>query len=188
MIQYKIGDATRPHQDSRGQYQIGEALGTPLPSRERPRIIIHCCNDQGAWGKGFVLALSQHWPLAEEAYRQWHTAQHNPVDHLWPGRVETSGPFKLGEVQFVLVGPRLWVGSIIGQHGIRIVNGKPPIRYEAIQDGLKKVYRWTQIHEGSVHMPRMGSGLSGGRWDAVEKLVKVELAVKGVDVTVYDLA
>jgi len=168
MIQYKVGDAT-------------------LPEVSGPKLIIHCCNDQGGWGRGFVLALSERWPLAEDAYRQWSRAQHNPVDHLFSGQTETSGPFKLGEVQFVLVGPKLWVANIIGQHGVGIVNGRPPIRYDAIQAGLKKVYRWTQIHKGSVHMPRMGSGLAGGRWDAVEKLVNVELAVKGVDVTVYDL-
>ena len=169
MIQFIKGDAT-------------------LPQGSGPKIIVHCCNDVGAWGAGFVLALSERWPLAEDAYKQWAKAQHNPVDHLFPDRCETSGPFKLGEAQFVLVGPKLWVANLIGQHQVGMgPNNRPPIRYEAIQAGLKKVYRHTQIHGASVHMPRMGSGLAGGRWDAIEKLVNVELATKGVAVTVYDL-
>ena len=169
MIQYVTGDAT-------------------LPKAEGGKIIVHCCNDIGGWGAGFVVALSARWPFAEECYRQWHKAQHNPVDHLYPDRCETSGPFKLGEVQFVLVGPKLWVANLIGQHRVGMgPDNRPPIRYDAIQAGLKKVYRHVQIHSASVHMPRMGAGLAGGRWDAIEKLVLAELAVRGVAVTVYDL-
>lgn len=157
------------------------------PQGSGPKLVVHNVNSKGYWGKGFVLALSSRWPLAEETYHLW--AQKKPVDETFPGRCETSGPFQLGEAQFVLVGPRLWVGSIIGQHGIGMgPNNRPPIRYDALQQGLKKVYRHTQSHHGmTVHMPRMGSGLAGGRWDAVEKLVSVELAMKGVHVTVYDL-
>jgi hypothetical protein len=41
-INYLKGDATFP-----------EAKGT--------KIICHICNDLGAWGKGFVLAISKRW-------------------------------------------------------------------------------------------------------------------------------
>lgn len=168
-IQFKIGDAT-------------------MPQGSGPKIIVHCCNDIGAWGAGFVVALSKRWPLAEEAYRAWYAAQQNPVDPPFKGQVDTSGPFRLGEVQLVLVGPKLWVANLIGQHHVGMgPDNRPPIRYDAIQAGLKKVYRLVQIHGAGIHMPRMGSGLAGGRWDAIEKLVAAELSVKGVDVTVYDL-
>lgn len=166
MISYKTGDAT-------------------MPQGSGPKVIVHCCNDIGAWGRGFVVALSKRWPLAESAYRQWFE-NGKPVTS---DQIDTSGPFKLGETQFVLVGPKLWVANIIGQHRIDMgPNNRPPIRYEAIQAGLKKVYRHAQIHSGmTVHMPRMGAGLAGGRWDAVEKLVMAELATKGIHVTIYDL-
>ncbi len=36
-------------------------------------------------------------------------------------------------------------------------------------------------------MPRMGAGLAGGNWVAIEKLIRHELSDKGISVTVYDL-
>jgi hypothetical protein len=39
----------------------------------------------------------------------------------------------------------------------------------------------------TVHMPRIGCGLAGGRWEEVGAIVEEELASRGVAVTVYDL-
>ncbi len=172
-INYARGDATKPNGSG-------------------PRLILHCANDAGLWGKGFVLALSKRWPFAEEAYRAWAAMEKSNICESikpeWIDRVCTTGPLQLGEVQLVLVAPKLWIANLIGQHGIEMwPDNRPPIRYDAIQHGLQKVYRYVQIHSASVHMPRMGSGLAGGNWSAVEKLVQVELATKGVSVTVYDL-
>lgn len=167
MINYLRGDAT-------------------LPLGDNPKIITHCCNDAGLWGAGFVLALSERWPFAEEAYRQWFTGAAQP--EAWEGRVETSGPFGLGEVQLVLVGPKLWVANLVGQHGVGMGPGnRPPIRYDALQKGLVKVSRHANIHLAEVVMPRMGAGLAGGRWDAIETMIRAELVAKGSAVTVYDL-
>jgi O-acetyl-ADP-ribose deacetylase (regulator of RNase III) len=55
-IAYHTGDATRP---------VGRGN----------KIIAHVCNDQGRWGKGFVMAISARWPLPEEAYRKWFDEQ-----------------------------------------------------------------------------------------------------------------
>jgi O-acetyl-ADP-ribose deacetylase (regulator of RNase III) len=157
-----------------------------LPRGDDPKIIVHCCNDVGAWGAGFVLALSERWPFAEEAYRHWVTGQ--PAPEAWLARVDATGPFALGEVQLALIGPKMWVANLVGQHGVGMGPGnRPPIRYDAIQNGLKKVARYAKIHGASIHMPRMGAGLAGGRWDAIEKLVKAELSLQGIAVTVYDL-
>ena len=35
-------------------------------------MIVHVCNDIGAWGKGFVMAISNRWPEPESRYRKWH--------------------------------------------------------------------------------------------------------------------
>src|SRR5438270_12565670 len=88
------------------------------PQAAGAKIIAHVCNDRGRWGKGFVLALSARWPEPEAAYREWSR-----------GRAEND--FGLGAVQFVQVGPGLWVANMVGQHGLR--GGRtPPIRYEAV--------------------------------------------------------
>ena len=149
-IQYVRGDATKPQ-------------GTKL------QLIIHCCNDIGAWGKGFVVALSKRWPHVERAYRQWHKER----TYLYQDGMFTTGAFELGAVQFVQAEAGIWVSNIIGQHGIRWENGVPPIRYPAILEALQEIrdsieYKEFDKHEESyfndstVHMPRMGAGLAGG--------------------------
>lgn len=159
-------------------YTTGDAT---MPTTPGPKVIVHCCNDIGAWGAGFVLALSKTWPKAEEAYKAWGSTEEDP-------QVEETGKRQLGEVQFVLVGPKLWVANLVGQTGVgRGDDGRPPIRYDAIRYGLIKVCRHCKIHEATAHMPRMGSGLAGGNWIAIEQTVQAELASKGVAVTVYDL-
>lgn len=165
------------------QYVTGDATD---PQGTGPRIIVHCCNDLGKWGAGFVKALSARWGQAEDAYRRWHReGKQMTVD---APIMETSGPFKLGEIQLVLVAPKLWVCNLIGQHGVGFEQGqRPPIRYEAIQQGLRKLSRIALAREATVHMPRMGTGLAGGRWEGVEQMVNEELATKRVSVTVYDL-
>jgi hypothetical protein len=38
----------------------------------------------------------------------------------------------------------------------------------------------------SVHMPRIGCGLAGGRWERIEPLITRRLSEHGIAVTVYD--
>jgi len=40
-------------------YVMGDATA---PKADGPKIIVHVCNDVGAWGRGFVVALSRRWP------------------------------------------------------------------------------------------------------------------------------
>jgi len=151
-------------------YQKGDAT---QPVAEGFKIITHICNDIGGWGRGFVLALSKRWKAPEQQYRKWYESKEN---------------FQLGEVQFVQVEADLVVANIIGQHKVSPTNGIPPIRYEAVQEGLQKVAQYARMHQASVHMPRMGAGLAGGKWEEIEKIVEEELVQKGIAVTVYNFA
>jgi O-acetyl-ADP-ribose deacetylase (regulator of RNase III) len=151
------------------QYCIGDAT---QPIGEGNKIIPHICNDIGGWGKGFVLALSKRWKQPEQAYREWYESQKN---------------FELGQVQFVEVEPDLVVANIIGQKGIQKSGGKAPIRYEAVKEGLAKIAIYAQDKNASIHMPRIGSGLAGGKWEVIEKIIQEELIVKDIEVTVYAL-
>lgn len=153
------------------EYQIGDAT---RPTGDRPKIIVHVCNDAGGWGKGFVAALSRRWREPERYYRAWH-------------HCKEAQPFALGQVQFVQVEGAVWVANLIGQHGIGFQNGLPPIRYEAIRAGLHVVAMKAKELGADVHMPRMGSGLAGGKWNEIERIIGEELIVRGVAVTVYDL-
>lgn len=156
MIRYLQGDATRP---------VGPV--------SESKIIVHVCNDEGKWGKGFVLAVSKRWKVPELAYRD---------------AFSTTSVLALGDVQFVQVEPRLEVANLIGQHGItRRGQRVPPVRYEAIKKGLNTVALHAKKLGASVHMPRIGSGLAGGRWEDVEPIIKETLIDAGIATTVYDL-
>jgi O-acetyl-ADP-ribose deacetylase (regulator of RNase III) len=87
----------------------------------------------------------------------------------------------------VQVGPNTWVANVIGQHGLRSGGRKPPIRYEAVEQCLAKVAEKARELAASVHMPRIGCGLAGGRWERIEPLIVKTLCEAGIPVTVYDL-
>ncbi|MER6461298.1 macro domain-containing protein [Streptomyces sp. NPDC001288] len=143
------------------------------PSGKGVKVIAHVCNDRGGWGKGFVLALSRRWPEPEKAYRAWH-------------RDRAHNDFALGAVQLVQVGRYLWVANMIGQHGTRTGSKGVPVRYEAIDTALAALAERATELGASVHMPRIGCGLAGGKWSRVEPLVQERLAGRGIPVTVYD--
>ncbi|WP_224283423.1 macro domain-containing protein [Streptomyces sp. LS1784] len=153
-------------------YVRGDATA---PLGKGVKVIAHVCNDLGGWGKGFVLALSRRWPEPEAAYRRWH-------------RERAKNDFGLGAVQLVPVGPYVWVANLVGQRGIRTGRSSGvPVRYEAIDTGLAALGEDALRLGASVHMPRIGCGLAGGRWERVEPLVTARLTARGVPVTVYDV-
>jgi len=147
-INYVVGDATAP---------IGEDR----------KIICHICNDIGAWGAGFVLALSNKWRYPEDRYR----AMPN---------------YQLGTAMVLEVEPEVYVANMIAQHGTRPdAQGIPPVRYVALAQALEKVNKVAMTIGATLHMPRIGCGLAGGEWEAVEAVID---DVVTVDVTVYDLS
>ncbi|WP_395295585.1 Appr-1-p processing protein [Kitasatospora hibisci] len=154
------------------QYLRGDATA---PQGKGVKVIAHVCNDLGGWGKGFVLALSRRWAEPEAAYRRWH-------------RDRARNDFGLGAVQLVQVERYVWVANMVGQRGIRTGRSTgAPVRYEAIATALAALAEEALLLGASVHMPRIGCGLAGGRWDRVEPLVTSRLVDRGVPVTVYDV-
>lgn len=142
------------------------------PIGDDTKILVHVCNDIGGWGKGFVLAISKRWKTPEVSYREWY---------------RTGEDFELGNVQYVQVEDDLWIANLIGQHKIRkSLLGTPPIRYEAIRSGLADVRRQSIELNASIHMPRIGCGLAGGKWENIEEIISEELLAFDRMVTVYD--
>jgi hypothetical protein len=62
------------------------------------------------------------------------------------------------------------------------------VRYESIDTALSLVAARAAELKASVHMPRIGCGLAGGRWERVEPLIEARLVHSGIPVTVYDHA
>lgn len=153
------------------RYKVGDAT---VPVSAGHRMIIHICNDIGAFGAGFTYALSKRWKKPEEEYRKWYRSQLN---------------FALGQVQEVRVQSDLTVINMIAQHGIGPdKDGLPPFRLEALEKCLDQVGKIAKDNASSVHLPRIGVGLGGCKdWSLIEALLKKCLVDKGIDVVVYDL-
>ena len=150
-------------------YHEGDAT---CPTGEGNKFIVHVCNDRGGWGAGFVLALSKRWPEPERAYRRWFRAQEDPE----------AGSFALGSVQYVPVAEDICVVNMIAQDGYM---SRTPLQYSALLECLGKVAVRVRAQSGSVHMPRIGCGLAGGKWSLVETLIKRTMT--NLSVHVYDL-
>jgi O-acetyl-ADP-ribose deacetylase (regulator of RNase III) len=167
-------------------YLVGDATA---PQGSGPKIIAHICNDAGGWGAGFVVAISRRWKEPEAAYRAWHR------DGTHPDVYGLSKTFGLGQVQLVAVGPDLWVANMVAQKGYGARgtaphktdddSGGPPIRYDFLAQCLLRVGNMAGRNRASVHMPRIGTGLSGGKWERIEPIIEDMLETR--EVYVYDL-
>jgi len=170
-ITYITGDATEP---------VGGGA----------RLIAHVVNDIGLWGAGFTAALDAKWPGVGDDYRDWHLRQ----KRHWGQEC-----FGLGEVSHVIAdsihafpgdhpGIGIWVVNMLAQQGVRSKANPRPLRYDALGSCLMKLGRVASEHPiYSVHMPRIGCGLAGGRWAIVEELITDALCRQNVPVFVYDL-
>lgn len=147
-LTYLIGDATKPQ---------GEGL----------KIIPHVCNNIGAWGAGFVLAISRRWEEPEAMYRSL-----NKSDLI------------LGHTQFIQVEDDIVIANMIAQSGVgKRQDGKPPISYGALRLCLNNVNLYAWRKGATIHMPKIGAGLAGGDWNEIEKIIK---HVMSVDTYVYE--
>lgn len=160
------------------KYLTGDALS---PQVQGSKIIAHICNDIGGWGKGFVTAISNKWKEPEIAYRNWYRDRNSEQS--------ADGEFRLGAIQLVAVEKaNTWVANMVAQRGTHAKDGVPPIRYDALESCLRCLSPIALEHSASVHMPRIGCGLAGGKWEQIEPLIQKELSDKGIETYVYDFA
>lgn len=151
-------------------YLKGDATA---PITEGNKIIVHICNDIGGWGKGFVLAISKKWKAPEKSYRDWYK-----------NRVEND--FSLGNIQVIKVTEGIFIGNMIAQQGLKFKNNIVPIRYDAVTDCLNKIAIEAKELKASIHMPRIGCGLAGGKWEEIEPIITETLLKENLEVYVYD--
>ena len=148
MINYIVGDATKP---------VGNDV----------KVIVHICNDIGAWGAGFVIPLGNKYPITKNVYK-------NSIDNR-----------QLGNIQLIIVEKDIYVVNMIAQKGTTIINNQIPLKYDSLRLCLKKVVKEIPPNS-SIHMPRIGCGLAGGKWSEVEKIIN-ETIPNEIEVFVYDL-
>ena len=165
-ITYLKGDATSP---------VGDGL----------KIIIHVCNCNNGWGRGFVLALSAKWKEPEAEFRK-----------LFVGLPQSEWINLLGDAQPVLVEKNIVVVNMIAQKGYGKNNlqkhrtsepdTETPLQMAALDECLRKVSKAAEkLGNVSIHGPRFGAGLAGGKWEEIEKLINKHMA--DLPVFIYDL-
>jgi O-acetyl-ADP-ribose deacetylase (regulator of RNase III) len=120
-------------------------------------------------GAGVAWAIRKKWHHVFGAYYKWLQA----------------GEAGLGSCQIVSAEPGISVANIIGQRGVGFDDdGNPPIRYEALEKGLRFASDFVRQKGASLHLPRMGAGLAGGDWDIIYGII--ERCCSDIDTTIYE--
>lgn len=143
------------------------------------KIICHVCNDIGAWGRGFVLSLSNRWWMIRNVYLYDMKKELGEV-YFWHAKKNKNN--------------NIWVCNMIAQKGIRSKLNPIPLQYNYLTMCLLRVkgfilkYNMQNKPEKiSLHMPRIGSGLAGGFWDDIESIIINIFDGLDLDIYVYDL-
>lgn len=144
--------------------------------------IVHVCNDEGYWGRGFVVPLANHFPEAKREYLNWA----NGNDGIFAEH--DSIPFEVGQYQPVIVNANEVIYNVIGQNGIRSNANPYPIDYHGLKRALSDIAEgdMNDPFEVFYHMPRIGCGLAGGDWNTVKVILEETLCKIG-NVCVYTL-
>ncbi|MGX7826096.1 hypothetical protein ACTG9Q_13495 [Actinokineospora sp. 24-640] len=157
-IEYRTGDVTDAHLDG-------------------PAVIAHVVNDSArAWGKrGVARALAARFPGAAQAFRSWAVASsHNLVPGM--AHIVTT---EAGDT-------RVDIASVVAQRGYG-----PGVRtrldYAALRTALERVSEHALGEGLAVHLPRIGTGQAGGRWDLVVDILRDVVVRKGARVVVHTI-
>lgn len=153
-------------------YVRGDALDPRGPGKH---LVVQVVNDRSLqWGGGgFATAVKRRFQGAHSGFQKWAQSA--------PNRLQ------LGAVHFAPLSPGVELCSMVAQHGIGGGGHLLRLRYEALQECLQKAAEHAFKEAEDVHMPRIGSGLAGGKWDLVQEIVVETLCQKGISVTVYEL-
>ena len=171
-------------------FETGDAT---LPNVSSPYWILHGCNDIGAWGSGFVVALNKRFGVGKKSpcdeYMMWFD-----VD---PENVFATLP-RLGDIQFVKINKNDAVLNMITQKGCGQVTYLKefvsiPFRYESFNECLLRVKILAEKYKSkhgtypNLVSPRIGCGLAMAEWSKVEKIILEVFNTIDINWTVYDL-
>lgn len=177
---------------------VGDATNPQRINPDAKVIIPHVCNNIGGWGKGFVNALTETFGgFLRESYVAWHKQDAKKIDIIEEASGFSSNhspwEFGLGAVQFVDVGHNIVIANMVAQHGLKqfgytSLTNRPPIRYGALVDCMRKVadLAWAENGNAEIHCPKFGSDLAGGSWSEIEKMIEEIWCDENIPVTVYE--
>jgi O-acetyl-ADP-ribose deacetylase (regulator of RNase III) len=159
-----------------GEYrpaEIKEVNGDALqPHGTGPKLIAHVIpNVKTIWGgNGFAAQVRRRFPEAWVTFKELTAAN---VGQLPLGSILTSDLFD-----------SVTIAHMIAQRGIG-PSPSPRLRYAALASCLAQVRSKALQIGASVHMPRIGTGHGGAKWELVKEIISTELVEKGISTTVY---
>jgi hypothetical protein len=83
-----------------------------------------------------------------------------------------------------LRGREVTVASMVAQRGFG-PGAAVRLRYDALSECLDTLAEQASQRAAAVHIPRIGSGQAGGRWDVIAGLINTHLIARGIQVTVH---
>lgn len=145
-----------------------------IPPSQTPVIFAHVVSDSvRTWSHvGAAGTLAKQFPDFAQAFRAWTIAS---PDNL-----------ALGNVHYVerpIEGRDVGVASLIVQEGFG--GGAPRLRYDALEKALLALSNLAGSRGAEIHVPRLGAGQAGGRWDEVQRQLVSFLAARGTKVVVH---
>jgi O-acetyl-ADP-ribose deacetylase (regulator of RNase III) len=141
------------------------------PQGSDEKVITHIVNDKTAiWGgQGFAPQLRERYPGLQESFREW---------------AEMEG-LALGRIHLHQVDSRVWVCTMVAQHGYGSRVAKIPLRYGALEECLHSLRTHLMSRAASIHMPKIGAGQAGGNWNVIAEMIARQLLDIATVVNVY---
>ena len=169
-----VGILSSDQEEAHESAQLVELIGDARePRGSGPKLVAHIVNDKTAiWGGGFALQVRKKWPFVQDDFRAWVASDPRNL--------------ALGQVHLSEVNEHLGVVNMVAQKGFGASN-KPRLRYVALAAALEVLAEIALDKGATVHMPRIGTGQSGGSWEMVHELIHHALVWQGVPVAIYNL-
>jgi Zn-dependent peptidase ImmA (M78 family) len=150
-------------------YLRGDAV---KPQTDGVKVVAFVTNDGTPnWGGGVARQVATRHREVQETFRA--------------AARDDASVLELGSVSMIRATDDLYYAPIVAQHGFG-KSATPRIRYQALEAAMRQLGVRVNELEGSLHMPRLGAGAAGGRWDVIEEMVEEYLS-PFAPVYVYDL-
>ena len=166
-----------PLEGEPGGLRYRSADVTDIPPGDRPLVIAHVVTDSArVWSRrGVAAALATRFPAAARAFQAW--------------AVTTPDNLALGNVHSVDVEVNrrpVTIASMVVQRGYG-QGFSTRLDYQALDTALASVAEVAVAKGAQVHLPRIGAGQAGGRWDLIAQAIERTLVQAGLEVAVYTL-
>ena len=151
------------------KYVHGDVL---VPRGEGKKIVCQLVNDKAIrWGGGVARKMARKFPNAENFFSK--------------SMIDIPRDERLGKTVFSEATDTITIASLVAQEGYgRSLT--PRIRYNHLEKCLREVKERALSDGASIHMPRIGTGSSGGNWRTIKEMVDDSMVRADLSITIYD--